>query len=225
MIVMTRYMLLKKLQAGTLAAAAVLLCSCNHAGNQSVKNARIAEVQNAPVAASDTGLASAREAATPADSGEISFMEDAARGGMMEVALGKLAEQKAHVQRIQDFAHMIVYDHSHANGGLRAAASGLNVKLPDSLDAAAGQQKDRLSAMKGTDFDRSYMQLMVKDHQKDIQEFRDMLPRIKHTALKHWVSSSLPMLEKHLDSARAINDWLKSHPQLKNFTQSAPTQK
>jgi putative membrane protein len=216
-------MLLKNLEAGTLAAA-VLLCSCNHAGNQSVKNARIAEANNQTIAR-DTGLASAREAATPPDSGETSFMKEAARGGMMEVALGKLAEQTAHIQRIQDFARMIVYDHSHANGGLRAAASDLNVKLPDSLDAAAGQQADRLSAMKGIDFDRSYMQLMVEDHQKDIQEFRDILPRIKHTALQHWVSSSLPMLEKHLDSARAINDWLKSHPHLKNFTQSAPIQK
>lgn len=215
--------IMHQLKTGALAVAVTVLLSCNHAGNQSVKNANIAAATNNIIAGNDTGAAATAPTAIP-DSAASGFMIKAAESGMKEVALGKLAEQAAHLQRIKDFAQMIVYDHSHANGGLRSLAAGSNITLPDSLGSAASRKRNRLSALKGLDFDRAYMQLMVEDHEKDIAAFRDAASKTKSSPLSQWIASSIPMLEKHLDSARAIEQYLKSHRQLKNFTQSAPTQ-
>lgn len=213
-----------QLRTGALAAAWMCaLLACNHAGNQSVKNANIAAANNNIIAAADSGGKTAATAQAP-DSAGSRFMARAAEGGMKEVALGKLAEQKAHLQRIKDFAQMIVYDHSHANGDLRSVAAGTDITLPDSLGTAAARQQDKLSAMKGLDFDRAYMRMMVADHEKDLADFRKAASRAKSGPLSQWIAADTPMLEKHLDSARAIEAYLESHPRLKNFTESAPTE-
>jgi putative membrane protein len=199
------------------------LFACNHAGNQSIKNEHIAAANNNIMASANSGAGQAASIQAP-DSVASPFMTRAAEGGLREVALGKLAEQKAHLQRIKDFAQMIVYDHSHANGGLRSVAAGADITLPVSVGAAGSGERDRLSAMKGFAFDRAYMQMMVADHEKDIAEYRAAASKTKSGPLSQWIRASIPMLEKHLDSARAIEGYLKSHPRLKNFTQTAPTQ-
>ena len=136
------------------------------------------------------------------------FMKDAAMGGMAEVELGKLAQEKATNPRVKKFGEMMVQDHSAANNDLKSIAQQKNVMLPTDL----GKHKDHyedLSKKTGADFDKAYMKMMVDDHQDDINDFEKCAENGTDPDVKTFASQKLPTLRKHLDSAKAINKSLK----------------
>ena len=46
--------------------------------------------------------------------------------------------------------------------------------------------------------------MMVDDHKKDIEEFRKCADDCSDSTIKSFASTTLPVLEKHLDSIQAI---------------------
>jgi putative membrane protein len=161
------------------------------------------------------------------DNGNLSkdatnFMVSATNGGMTEVAMGKMAEKRATLQRVKDFATMIIHDHQQATGALRSIAKGTNITLPDSLSSDSKDKMQKLTGEQGIDFDRTYMQMMVDDHQKDVKDFKSESLKVKDADLHQWLSSTLGTLEKHLDSANAINNYLKDHKNLKIYPRGEP---
>ena len=135
----------------------------------------------------------------------IEFANKAATGGMMEVELGKLAQQNAKSQRVKDFGSMMVTDHSQANEELKRLASENNITLPASLPADQQQHIDLMSKMKADAFDNHYMDMMVNDHKGDIGEFKKEAAGSNHDAFNTFAAKTLPTLQKHLDSAMAIS--------------------
>lgn len=132
------------------------------------------------------------------------FAVAAANGGMMEVELGKVAEEKGVNQRVKDFGAMMVKDHSAANDNLKGIAASLNITLPDSVSNDARKDIDQMKMKKGKAFDKAYVDMMLDDHKKDIAEFRKCADNCSDSTIKSFASTTLPVLEKHLDSIQAI---------------------
>jgi putative membrane protein len=133
-----------------------------------------------------------------------SFVKKAAAGGMAEVELGKLATEKASSDDVKKFGQRMVEDHSKANDQLKQLASQKGVNLPSDLEAKDKALKDRLSKLSGEQFDRAYMKNMVRDHTKDVAEFRKESKSAKDNDLKNFASQTLPTLEDHLKQAKSI---------------------
>src|SRR5207248_10220541 len=133
-----------------------------------------------------------------------SFVKKAAAGGMAEVELGKLATEKASSDDVMKFGQRMVDDHSKANDQLKQLASQKGVNLPSDLEAKDKALKDRLSKLSGEQFDRAYMKNMVRDHTKDVAEFRQESKSAKDNDLKNFASQTLPTLEDHLKEAKSI---------------------
>jgi putative membrane protein len=55
--------------------------------------------------------------------------------------------------------------------------------------------------MSGEAFDKAYMDDMVKDHKKDVAEFRKEANGGKDSDIKGFASKTLPTLEEHLKMA------------------------
>ncbi len=132
------------------------------------------------------------------------FVTKAAQGGMAEVELGKLAEQKASNPEVKKFAERMVNDHTKANEKLKEVAEKKGISLPQSLDAKDQATKQELSSLSGEQFDKAYMKDMVKDHTKDVSEFRQESTSAKDPAIKNFASETLPTLESHLNEAKKI---------------------
>ena len=65
----------------------------------------------------------------------------------------------------------MIDDHSKANADLQTAAHDQGIALPTEIDSKHKAKIDELSNLSGFDFDKAYMQDMVKDHEKDVAEF------------------------------------------------------
>jgi putative membrane protein len=156
----------------------------------------------APAFAQTTQSTAKPKAARVADQ---SFVMNAARGGMAEVELGKLAEDKGESQEVKDFGKRMVDDHGKANDELKSIAQNKNITLPSDLSAKDKKLRDRLTKLSGAAFDRAYMQAMVGDHRVDINEFRQESKTGKDADVKAFASKTLPTLEDHLKMAQTTD--------------------
>lgn len=135
---------------------------------------------------------------------EGAFILDAAKGGLAEIKMGKLAAEKASDPKVREFGNKMVGDHQKANDELRQVANDRKVKWPDDLTDEQVATFKKLSQLSGPDFDREYVQTMVEDHQKDVDEFRQEEQRVQDPELKGFVSRTLPILQHHLQMAQDL---------------------
>ncbi len=137
-------------------------------------------------------------------SADQQFLKKAAQGGQAEVQLGELAQQKSQDSKVKDFGKRMVDDHSKANEKLQSLAGSKGITLPTSIDAKDKAEKDRLSKLSGEQFDKAYMDYMVKDHTKDVSEFKKESQSAHDPDVKNFASTTLPTLESHLQEAKSI---------------------
>jgi putative membrane protein len=125
------------------------------------------------------------------------FMKKAAKGGMMEVAMGKLAEEKAQSEDVKSFGKRMVTDHSKANDELKKIAAEKNVKLPAKEPTVSWSS------------DKAYMDAMVKDHEKDLAEFKQEASNGSDPDVKKFADDTAKMVQEHLDLAKETQGKLK----------------
>jgi putative membrane protein len=125
------------------------------------------------------------------------FMKKAAKGGMMEVTMGQMAEQKAQSDDVKSFGKRMVTDHSKANDELKSIASKKGVQLPS-----------KEHSIKWTS-DKAYMDMMVKDHEKDLAEFKEEAASGSDPDVKKFADDTAKMVQEHLDLAKETQGKLK----------------
>ena len=139
--------------------------------------------------------------------------------GLAEVELGKLASERATDMDVKAFAQTMVRDHSRASDELSKIASQLNIQMPKQLDPMHRELADRLSTLKGAEFDREYMAAMVKGHEDVLSTLRSFTSADRpigtsgrargEQALMEWAMKTMPVVERHLERARQIQQELK----------------
>ena len=136
---------------------------------------------------------------------DTTFVTKAAQGGLAEVELGKLAQQKGTSAEVKTFGQRMVDDHSKANDELKSIAQQKNITLPTTIDPKDKALQARLEKLSGPAFDRAYMQAMVTDHKKDVSEFRTESQSGRDSDIKAFAAKTLPTLEDHLRLAQDAN--------------------
>jgi putative membrane protein len=135
---------------------------------------------------------------------DAKFYRDAAEGGMAEVEMGNLAQQKAQSPSVKDFGAQMVKDHAAANKKLKTLALSKNITLPAGPSVAELTAKSKLQSLSGQAFDKSYVRGMIKDHEEDIAEFKKEAASGQDPDARAFATAILPMLEEHLKKIEAI---------------------
>lgn len=170
--------------------------------------AAAAQVQAQAASAPPAAAASAAKPAAAPARADRRFVEKAAHGGAEEVELGTLAQQRAASDPVKQFAARMVEDHGKANQELRQLASARGMQLPAGEDRAGHRDMQRLGALSGADFDRTYMRMMVSDHRKTVAEFQQAAKSAQDPEVKAFASRLLPTLQAHLDQAQRVHEGL-----------------
>jgi putative membrane protein len=152
-------------------------------------------------AASPTGAA----AETALSEADRDFAMEAASGGLMEVELGKIAAERAQAPEVQAFGRHMAGDHGRANERLKQVAARKGLSLPTQMTAEHKAQFDQLSALRGAEFDRKYMDAMVKDHEEDITNFEHQIRQGQDRDIKQFAQETLGTLRTHLAEAQKID--------------------
>ena len=173
-----------------------LVFSCNNTADDSVEKADSTNEANADSTGKRNGVAT--------DEKSAEFLVRAANSGMAEVELAKIAQAKATLSDVKNFAAMLEKDHSAANSQVKSFASQRNVTLPDSI---SGDKRDMINDVQkrtGKDFDKEYLDHMIKSHNDGIDLFENTKSNATDVDIKNFADKTLPALRMHLDSAKAI---------------------
>jgi putative membrane protein len=133
-----------------------------------------------------------------------SFIKDAASSAMMEVQLGQVAHERGGTQQVKDFGGRMMLDHGKAAEELAAIAAQTNLKLPVQVAKRHTLLIARLSKLSGKEFDKQYLQSMVKSHTRNVARFKKALIKVKDHELNAWTDSTLPLLQEHLQMAKDL---------------------
>ena len=209
---------MKKLLFGNLIAvlAVASFTGCNDAAkntnaNRAVTNANTtvnANTANSNMSNMNSSNANMSNMNNAVSSVSDRFMTEAAQGGMMEIALGKLAATKAQNPEIKAFGQRMVVDHGKAGEELKALAAKKKVTLPTDMAGGAKETVERLSKLSGAQFDDEYVELMVDDHKGDLDAFEDQQGS-DDADVKAFADKYTPIIKSHYDTIKAISDKMK----------------
>jgi Predicted outer membrane protein len=125
------------------------------------------------------------------------FMKKAAKGGMMEVTMGRMAEQKAQSEDVKSFGKRMVTDHGKANDELKGIAARKNVQLPSK------EPTEKWTS------DKAYINAMVRDHEKDLAEFKEEANSGSDADVKKFADDTAKVIQEHLELAKETQGKLK----------------
>jgi putative membrane protein len=143
---------------------------------------------------------------TPASlhAADLAFVLHAAEGGNAEIALGKLAAQKATDDNIQQFGDQMAKDHSMANKELAGIASAKGTTPPSEPGPTAKAVEQTLAALAEDGFDREYMAQQVAAHESTVALFQTCAEGCIDPEIKAFAEKHVPVIQSHLETARDL---------------------
>ena len=103
---------------------------------------------------------------------------------------------------------MMINDHTNAINELKKLRKKELINPDDVLSSEHRKLIDSISKLSGSDFDKAYMHQMVIDHEKTVSLFKNENQE-REANVQDFARKTLPTIQMHLDSARAINAALK----------------
>jgi len=103
------------------------------------------------------------------------FIEQTGLGAMLEMAMAKLAADKAQDSPIKDFANRMTQQYTKLNLELSALAAVKGLRLPGSLQQKQQRQIREMSAMKNEYFEKLYLKIVIEEQNKYIELFKGAL--------------------------------------------------
>lgn len=139
----------------------------------------------------------------------------AVTANQIDVNYGKLAIRKSTNSSVKDFAHSMVKDHENIIQQAVALAGKLGVTPKDnavtkSLLDGEKTTMAKLNKLKGSAFDKAYIDNEVAYHEAVIDAVKNILiPQTNNAELKDMLVKVAPLLEEHLKMAKMAQSKIK----------------
>jgi putative membrane protein len=126
------------------------------------------------------------------------FVAKVSQGGMYEVALGKLAEDKGVAQDIKDSGNTEAHDHMLVGAKLKSIMEANRMAFPTSLNSDSQSRLDKMSALPANQFDAAYIHDMKKIHAADGAAFLKESTAGSNPDLKAFAAETYRIVQRHL---------------------------
>jgi putative membrane protein len=133
------------------------------------------------------------------------FFTKAARAGMDEVEISRVAAQRTTNPDVRKLAQMIVEDHTAANEELATLAANCGVALP----ARESRTEDKWLKHDARSFDKDYLDEMVDAHQDAVKQFEREARNGDDPEAVAFARKHLAAMQHHLQQALDLKRILK----------------
>jgi len=134
-----------------------------------------------------------------------SFIEKAAKAGVAEVDISRVAAERTSSSQVRDFAQMLVADHQRANDALASIAESKAVHLP----AKDAEVTEKWTKKDAKDFDEDYIEKMISAHKDAVELFENEANKGEDAETKAFARATLPKLQHHLEMALDLKKTVK----------------
>jgi predicted outer membrane protein len=154
---------------------------------------------------------------------DAGFLDKAIETNAAQIEFGRMAESKAADPRVKAYAAMVVKDDTKA---LKRLQRDQDAARSDSTELSLEHRelRDHLSQLSGPDFDTAYLNAMIEEQRKDVQEFereanssgyvdsisdsdtvrREKPEPVTQTSNKAMAQELLPTVKMHLKAAENL---------------------
>lgn len=152
------------------------------------------------------------------------FVTKALESGRKEVAAARAAQQRASDERVRELARTIERDHTQLNARLEAlttagagAAAGSSDRPADfhpgmrQAEDHRADKGDRLETLQGAAFDREYLAMQVKMHDKSIAMYQAASNDASRPDVQALAREALPTLRRHAQQAKTLHESLAAN--------------
>lgn len=136
------------------------------------------------------------------------FITKVAIGNTTEVQAGSLAASKATNPGIKAYGEMMVAEHTLAQADLKRVGSQVGVAVADTVDAEHKALMQLLNSLSGREFDSTYINSQVADHEKTEMIFQAELNDGDNDSVQAYANKYLPHIQLHLQKADSLADAL-----------------
>lgn len=139
------------------------------------------------------------------------FVDRAAQSDAFEIAAAKLARTQARSPEVKQFASAMIAAHTKSTATIKAAAAKAGSGLTPHPDLTQDQQGelDDLKKTSGDKFDEDYISGQVSAHRDALALLQRYADSGTEPGLKSAAQQIVPVVQKHLDMARTLQDRLK----------------
>lgn len=132
---------------------------------------------------------------------EPAFWDYAASSNMLQVALGKLAEQKASSATLRGMAKDAVTYHAGALRQLQQLVSKQdNILLPDSLAGADQGLVQEMKLLEGEEFDLRYQEFIISTHNAQLDRYEEALVKADDQKIRDWIMDMRSHLRQEINA-------------------------
>ena len=198
----------------TAAAAALALAACNKPADKTATDAAASAGQTATAATNATqdavGAAVGQtSAATVGSHDTAAFVSNASQSDMYEIEAAKIAETRSKTPAVTGFAKQMVTDHTAMMNAMKPLVLAAGQKPAAKLDERRQGFIDNLKSASAADFDKTYIDQQVAAHSEALTLMQGYADGGPDAGLKGGAAKAIPMVQSHLDKAKAIQSTLK----------------
>lgn len=171
-----------------------------------------AHAQGTPAAQADKATETATAVAEHTDPGVLSGSDkssliDVAKGANYELAIAKLAEQRASHPDVKQYAKTVTADHEQLNGALHQIAQRGGVTLPPGMTHEEHGTLTHLETLHGAAFDKAYVGELKRINGKDSSAMKKEIDTTKNTAVKAFLKQMQTADDKHEEMAKKLEGY------------------
>ena len=128
----------------------------------------------------------------------------------IDIDAGKVAKSRSKNKQVQEFAQLMITDHTAVNKQASDLVKKLKVKPQESdtsraLKSAAKQTAEKQKALKGAAFDKAYVDNEVAYHQQVLDAMdKVLIPNAQNAELKGLLEKVRPAFAAHLEHAKMV---------------------
>ena len=157
-----------------------------------------------------TATPSSVEASSKSTSAAI--LEQIHQADLEEIAIAKIAEEKASTDEIRAYAEQLVADQTNADQTVATMAKKLGVHLHDAATSREARRRSvheklvehKVSSSSGAKFDRLFLQQTSEDHDKLIGALKQDREDANNDDIEELIDKILPILEQHRELAQIL---------------------
>jgi putative membrane protein len=135
------------------------------------------------------------------------------QANMTEIAVGKLAEDKASTPEVRAYADQLIHDHTMVDRMIAAMAQKMGTHLRDQIVSlregrrdvpSAAHSEQKLSSASGFNFDELFLEQAGSDHQRLIQKLQRDREDTNDDELEALIDKIVPISEQHRELATIL---------------------
>jgi putative membrane protein len=130
----------------------------------------------------------------------------------LEIKVGQLAVGRGSPP-VEAYAKHLIADHEKADAELMAIVREHGATVPEYAPAGPAEQSaltldavqaDVLASLSGSSFDRTYLTMMVEDHNRELAKLDDMLAKRGDADAMACIARARPMVARHAAEAKQL---------------------